>query len=148
VTDQKWMLQAIDQAQLALSSSEVPVGCVITDGKELISKAHNQTLTLGNPCAHAEILAITEAAKKLANHRLINCEVFVTLEPCLMCIGAMVQARIKRLVFACKDSRVGLLSNNTLQDIIPQLNHYFLVESGLMSQSAQTLLKDFFRQKR
>ncbi|HJN37224.1 MAG TPA: nucleoside deaminase [Gammaproteobacteria bacterium] len=147
-TDREWMLQALQEAQLAYAADEVPIGCVITENEQLISHSHNQTLALTDPCAHAEILALTLAAKKLGNHRLIHCEVFVTLEPCIMCIGAMIQARIKRLVFAADDPKKGILSQQDLREIFPQLNHYFRVESGLLQDPSQHLLKNFFQGKR
>ena len=140
---------ALIEAQKAFDASEVPVGCVIIWQDKVIAKTFNQTLLDNNPCSHAEILAITEACKKIGNHRLIDCDLYVTLEPCLMCIGAMIQARIRRLYYATKDSRVGILSKNILQNHIQEVNHRMqIIHDQPFEERASRLLKTFFQQKR
>ena len=120
------MQLALQQAKIAATKNEVPIGCAILINDSIIALAHNQTITDSSPCSHAEIVAIQKACKQLSNHRLVDCNVYVTLEPCLMCVGAMIQARIKSLSYATKDSRVGVLSNEILKPYANSINHVLI----------------------
>lgn len=144
----QYMLEAIKEAQKALENNEVPVGCVIVKNDKIIGRGHNQKERNHDVTAHAEILAIKEAQKQLNSWRLTNCELFVTLEPCVMCAGAIYQARIKRVIYGAKDPKAGALGG--LFDLyqIPKLNHYPLISQGLMENECATILEEFFKAKR
>lgn len=147
--DHDWMKEAIREAQKAFEQGEVPVGALaVSSTGEILARAHNQTLHHGDPCAHAEILVIKEAAQKLGNHRLKDVTIYVTLEPCSMCAGAMVQARIKRLVFATRDWAAG--AAGTVINILnhPAFNHRVELDEGCFQKEAQHLLQVFFQQRR
>jgi len=149
ISDSDWMQLAWEQALLAKKSGEVPVGAVLIDADgRLLSCAHNQVLRQQDPCAHAEILAIREAAATLNNYRLEGCSLYVTLEPCAMCAGAMVHARLKRLIFSCRDFKTGAAGSvhNLLRGY--PLNHRILIDEGIMQNACGELLKDFFRERR
>ena len=142
--DEYWMQIALDEAQIAITEDEVPVGAVIIYNGILISKAHNRTQTLKDPTAHAEILAIREAAQILQQPRLDNCDIYVTLEPCSMCAGALVWSHIHRLVFAAYDIKSGACGSlwNLAQN--PKLNHQLEITSGILAENSSNLLKQFF----
>lgn len=149
ISDTDWMHLAWSQAQLAKNAGEVPVGAVLVDAEGcLLSSTHNQVIARHDPCAHAEILAIREAASSLANYRLEGCTLYVTLEPCAMCAGAMIHARIKRLVFACRDFKAGAAGSvhNLLRGY--PLNHRVQIDEGIMQVACSDLLTDFFNQRR
>ena len=139
---------AIEQAQVALSMGEVPVGAVVVYNKEVIAKACNCKETQNDPCGHAEILAIKKAAHVLNNWRLANCTVYVTLEPCSMCAGAMVQARISRCVIGADDPKAGAIDSIYAIGDNPRLNHSFPSTFGIREKECRTLLDNFFMQKR
>lgn len=147
-TDEQWMKQALDLASLAQQKSEVPVGAVLVLDGKLIAKGWNQPISAHDPCAHAEIMALRAGASQLNNYRLLNTTLYVTLEPCAMCAGAMVHARIQRLVFAAFDPKTGCAGSlmNILQD--PRLNHRVQVEGGLLAEESAILLRDFFQSRR
>ncbi len=144
-----FMKRALELAQRAAKVEEVPVGAVVVspEGK-ILGEGFNQPVHLKDPSAHAEILALREAAQKLGNYRLLGCTIYVTLEPCPMCAGALVYARLKRLVFGAHDPKSGACGSlyNLVQD--PRLNHRLEVESGLLAEEAALLLRDFFRTRR
>lgn len=146
--DEYWMQKALALANRAAQSNEVPVGAVLVLGDKLIGEGFNQPIQSHDPCAHAEILALRQGAETLQNYRLINTTLYVTLEPCPMCAGAMIHARIHRLVFAAKDPRSGAAGSimNLLQD--PHLNHRVLIEQGILAEPAGHLLRNFFRERR
>lgn len=148
--DQLWMMdEALIEAEKAYRLDEVPIGAVIVDASGMIiAKAHNLKEKNHNPCGHAEILAITEAAKKINNWRLIDCTLYVTLEPCPMCLCAMVQARIGKLYFGAYDPKGGSLSLNYNFYNDQKLNHSFSVVGGLRHFECSKLLSTFFREKR
>jgi tRNA(adenine34) deaminase len=148
--DQLWLMdEAILEAEKAYREDEVPIGAVITDSSgAILSRAHNLKEKLYNPCGHAEILAISEAAKKIANWRLIDCSLFVNLEPCPMCLSAMIQARIGSLYFGAYDPKGGSLSLNYNFYKDQKLNHTFAVVGGLRHFECSRLLSRFFREKR
>ena len=148
--DQLWLMdEALIEAEKAYRLDEVPIGAVVVDSTGVIlSRAHNIKEKNHNPCGHAEILAITEAAKKINNWRLINCSIYVTLEPCPMCLSAMIQARIGTLLFGAYDPKGGSLSLNYNFYKDQKLNHAFPVIGGLRHFECSKLLSTFFREKR
>ncbi len=143
-----WMRWALKEAQRAYSQKEVPVGAVVIEKDRIIGRGYNQTVTLQDPTAHAEMIAISAAANALKSWRLEDCSIYVTLEPCAMCAGAIVLARIKRLVFAILDPKSGACGSlrNIVQD--HRLNHRVDVVSGVCEQEASELLKSFFQNLR
>ncbi len=146
--DRRWMRAALREAERALEKKEVPVGAVVVKGERIIGRGHNLVETLRDPTAHAEIIAITAACETLGDKFLSDCCLYVTLEPCPMCAGAIVLARMRRLVFGSFDARAG--SASTLYNI-PQdkrLNHRVDIVSGVEEAEAATLLKAFFRKRR
>lgn len=147
-THQYFMELALQQANAAYSEDEVPVGCIIVLGERVIGAAHNQREMLKDPTAHAEILAITQAAEALNDWRLEECAMYVTLEPCPMCAGAIVQARIPLVVYGATDPKAGAASSlyNLLND--QRLNHQAQVIGGIMSEKCGGLLTQFFAEKR
>ncbi len=147
--DIAFMEKALEQARMAAKTGEVPVGAVLTNAEgKILAQAFNQPISLCDPTAHAEILALREAAKRAGNYRLLGCTIYVTLEPCPMCAGALVYARIKRLVFATHDPKAGACG--TIFNIVDNkyLNHRIQVCAGLLAEKAQKLLQDFFKQRR
>jgi len=148
LSDKKYMNLALAEAQKALEIKEVPVGAVIVHNDRVIGSGYNLKEKTGDPTLHAEIIAIREASKHLSDWRLNNCELYVTLEPCPMCAGAMIQARIKRLVFAAPDKKAGAVRSlyNLLED--ERFNHQIDVEHGLMEKESQQLLQKFFKMLR
>ncbi len=143
-----YMRVALEEAKKAFDEDEVPVGAVIVKDGEIIARAHNRRESTLDPTAHAEILAIREASKRLKNWRLTDTTLYVTKEPCPMCAAAIVHARIKRVVYGCKDEKGGGV--DSLYSILtdPRLNHQAEVVSGVMSEECAELLVNFFRQKR
>ena len=146
--DRRWMARALAEAEKAFEEDEVPVGCVVVQGERLLAKAHNQVERLRDPTAHAEILALTQAAAALEDPRLIGCELFVTLEPCFMCAGACVLARLDRVVFAARDPKFGGCGSLLDLPATPGLNHRLRVEAGPLEEESASLLKAFFRGRR
>ncbi|MBI4712852.1 MAG: tRNA adenosine(34) deaminase TadA [Planctomycetes bacterium] len=143
-----YMQEALKEAVKALDADEVPIGAVIVLGNRIIGRAHNQRETLKDPTAHAEIIALTQAAAALDNWRLAGATIYVTLEPCPMCAGALVNARVKTLVYGAKDPKAGACGSlfNIADD--KRLNHRLEVISGVMEQDCQSVLQEFFRVKR
>ncbi len=139
---------ALDEAAKAGFQGEVPVGAVVVRDGELVARAHNRTRQLGDPTAHAEAIALRNAAEKLGDWRLTDCTLYVTLEPCAMCAGAIVLSRIERLVFAAADPKAGMCGSlgNVVQD--ERLNHRVTLDSGVMAEEAGALLRDFFKDRR
>ena len=146
--DEQYMAEALRQAMLALEDDEVPVGAVIVHDGRVIGRAHNQRERLGDPTAHAEMIATTQAAEHVGNWRLENCTMYVTLEPCTMCAGAIVLARLPRLVFGARDPKAGAVGS--IYDIPrdPKLNHTVDVTGGVLEQECGDILTEFFRRKR
>lgn len=142
------MRVAIDQAEIARENGDVPVGAVIVHEGRLIAKAYNQRRQLNDPTAHAEIIALTQAAEAVGSWRLEGCTIYVTLEPCPMCAGALVLARIDRLVYGCDDSKTGACGSlyNIVQD--DRLNHRLEVTSGIMESECRRQLQEFFAHRR
>jgi tRNA(adenine34) deaminase len=146
--DELWMRRALEQARAARELAEVPIGAVITRADELLAEAHNLTRTNSDPTAHAELLAIRAAARRLGDWRLLDTTLYVTLEPCAMCAGAMVLARIPRLVFATFDPKAGMTGSLGCLVQDARLNHRMSLTSGVLEQEAGDLLRAFFRERR
>ncbi|QCU89709.1 tRNA adenosine(34) deaminase TadA [Thiomicrorhabdus sediminis] len=146
--DEFWMNHARKLAEKAEQSGEVPVGAVVVLNGELISEAYNQPIQNNDPTAHAEVLALRAAGKKLGNYRLIDTTLYVTLEPCPMCAGAMVHARVKRVVFGAYDAKTG--AAGSVFDLLqaPQLNHVLQVDGGIMQFECADQLSAFFKRRR
>jgi tRNA(adenine34) deaminase len=146
--DSQWMELALTLARKAAEQGEVPVGAVLVNKGEIIAQAYNQPITLNDPSAHAEMLVLRQAAEKQANYRLVNSELFVTLEPCMMCAGALVHARVKRLVFASREPKAGAVCSHLQALEQTFLNHKVVVQEGLLAEQSAALLSGFFKSKR
>ena len=146
--DRQYMQCCLDLAELAGKMDEVPVGALVVFEGKIIAKAYNQTISSCDPSAHAEILALREAARILGNHRLNDCQLYVSLEPCLMCVGAMIQARIHRIIYACCDVRFGVLSPDPSVFKTLNHNHRPSVTGGVLATQAKSLLQNFFNARR
>lgn len=146
--DEQWMARALEMARLAKVRGEVPVGAVIVREGTLYAEAHNGTVARTDPTAHAELLAIRRAARRLGDWRLLECTLYVTLEPCAQCAGALVLARIPRLVFGASDPKAGMVGSlaNLVQDA--RLNHRAEVRGGVLAEECGDLLRGFFRERR
>ena len=143
-----FMEVAYAQALLAYKEDEVPVGCVIVKDEKIISKAHNKKVKKNCAIFHAEIECIKSATKKINNWNLSGCDMYVTLEPCMMCTGAIINSRIKNVYYACEDPKGGALVSNIKINKIKNLNHYPNVSRGTLNKECSNLLKDFFKNKR
>ena len=143
-----WMQQALNLAAQAQAAGEVPVGAVIIKDDVLLAEGFNQPISRDDATAHAEIIALQAACQQQHNYRLPGATMYVTLEPCIMCAGALVHARIERLVFAASEPKTG--AAGSLLDIfsLPNLNHRVICESGVLAEQSSQLLRDFFRQRR
>jgi tRNA(adenine34) deaminase len=146
--DERYMQMAIEQARIAEENGDVPIGAVIVYNKQIIGKAYNQREQLKDPTAHAEIIALTQAAVALENWHLNGCTIYVTLEPCPMCAGALVLSRMDRLVYGCDDPKAGACKSlyNIVQD--ERLNHRLEVTSGVLAEQCGQLLQKFFAKRR
>jgi tRNA(adenine34) deaminase len=142
------MDQAIAEARAAAAAGEVPVGCVVVRGGEVIARARNRTIADHDPTAHAEMLAIRQAAQELGTERLTDCDIYVTLEPCAMCAGALAFARIRRLYYAASDPKGGAVENGVRFFSSPTCHHRPEVYGGMAEQEAAALLRDFFAARR
>jgi tRNA(adenine34) deaminase len=142
------MHEALKEAKIAFEKDEVPVGCVITYKNRIISRAHNQVELLHDPTAHAEMIAITQATNLLNSKWLQDCSLYVTIEPCSMCAGALVLARINNIYFGAKDPKTGACGSVINIASNKKLNHRIKVKSGILEKECSLLLKDFFKKKR
>ncbi len=140
------MKLALEEARKAQGEGEVPVGAVLVIGSDFFVASHNRSISLSDPTAHAEILVLREAGKKLGNYRLPGAELYVTKEPCLMCLGAMLHARVKKLIFGAKDPKGGAFSAFSVD--LSRANHKIEVVGGIMAEESAELLKNFFRARR
>jgi tRNA(adenine34) deaminase len=148
MTDGEALTLALDEARAAAAAGEVPVGAIVVADGAIVGRGQNRVLRDLDPTAHAEIVALREAARALGNYRLSGCEIFVTLEPCAMCAGAMIHARLSRLVYAAADPKGGA-AGSVLQVLNhPQLNHQMAVASGELAEESGELLRSFFRDRR
>jgi tRNA(adenine34) deaminase len=142
------MDEALRCAQRALDAGEVPVGAVVVCARRIVGRGWNRNISEHDPTAHAEILALREAGRNVGNHRLVDCELFVTIEPCSMCAGATVHARVRRLVYGADDPKAGAV--RSLLQVVnhPGLNHRIAVRSGVLAGRSAEIVQDFFRQRR
>ena len=147
-TQEKYMKEAIKEAKKAEEKLEIPVGCVIVKDGKIVARAHNQKETKTDTTKHAEIIAIQKASKKLNAWRLLECEMYVTLEPCPMCAGALIQSRIKKVYIGTKDEKTGACGSvlNLLKDY--EFNHKVEIETGIEQEECEKILKDFFKKLR
>jgi tRNA(adenine34) deaminase len=143
-----YMSKAMDQARRALVADEIPVGAVVVLEDQIIGRGRNQSIGLSDPTAHAEIVALRQAARKVGNYRLTSAIVYCTLEPCAMCAGALVQARVRLLVYGARDPKAGAVESQLRLLAAPFLNHRLSIVSGVMEQESGLLLKSFFKAKR
>lgn len=146
--DEFWMEEALRAAAHALELGEIPIGAVVVHKGEVIGRGWNSNLTNTDPSAHAEIMALREAGKNIANHRLGECEMFVTIEPCAMCAGALVHARLARLVYGAADPKAGAV--HSVMSVVnhPKLNHQMEVCEGVLAEKCSELLQSFFKARR
>ncbi|HUB17217.1 MAG TPA: tRNA adenosine(34) deaminase TadA [Acidobacteriaceae bacterium] len=146
--DEARMQAALAEARAAAEAGEVPIGAIALVEGEIVARAQNRVLRDVDPTAHAEVVAMRAAAKAVGNYRLMNCELYVTLEPCAMCAGAMIHARLRRLVYGAADPKAGAAGSVLAVLNHPQLNHQMAVASGVLGGECGELLREFFRERR
>jgi len=146
--DSDFMRRALREAQKADSRGEVPVGAVVVLNDKIIARGHNRPLGLSDPSAHAEILALRRAAKRLGNYRLKGCDLYVTIEPCAMCAGAIIQARLRRVVYGTADPKAGACGSALAVLNHPKVNHRVELVSGVLAVECAGILREFFRKRR
>ena len=146
--DARWMRQALTAAHDARQRDEVPVGVCVVSGAELLAVAGNRTRTDGDPTAHAEIVALREAARRLGNFRLTDAVVYSTIEPCAMCAGALIQARVQRLVYGARDERAGAVESRFRICDTDFLNHRIEITSGVLETECREIMQEFFQARR
>jgi tRNA(adenine34) deaminase len=142
------MRQALDEARRAEAAGEVPIGAVAAIDGRIVGRGFNRPISAIDPTAHAEILALREAAAAIGNYRLTDVDLYVTLEPCLMCVGALVLARVKTVIFGAREPRTGALVSSTRALDIPSLNHRFEIVEGVLEDECRALVQSFFRVRR
>ena len=148
IEDEKWMKIAIDEAHLAMDKNEIPVGAVLIKENKLISQAHNRPIINSDPTSHAEIEVLRMAGKKLRNYRIPKSILYVTLEPCAMCFGAMIHARIERVVFGASDPKSGVCGSTIDLSSESIFNHQILVNGGVLEIECKNILQSFFKLRR
>jgi tRNA(adenine34) deaminase len=148
IADELWMEEALRAAQRALEAGEVPVGAIVVCRGEIIGRGWNRNIADSDPSAHAEIVALREAGAAVGNHRLAECNLFVTIEPCAMCAGAMVHARIQRLIYGADDPKAGAVHSVMKVLSHPQLNHRVEVRGGVLAGRCAEVLQEFFKGRR
>jgi tRNA(adenine34) deaminase len=148
VSPEQFMDAALEQARLALAAGEVPIGAVLVIDDEIVARAFNQPISACDPTAHAEVLVLREAARMVGNYRLTTADVYVTLEPCLMCVGALIHARVRTLIFGAAEPKTGALVSTARALETPGLNHRFEFAGGVREDAARELIQEFFREKR
>ena len=148
MTDAEALAMALDEARAAAAAGEVPIGAIVVESGVVIGRGQNRVLRDLDPTAHAEIVALRQAARALGNYRLPGCELFVTLEPCAMCAGAMIHARLGRLIYSAADPKAGAVGSVLEVLNHPRLNHQMLVTSGELAEESGDLLRTFFRERR
>jgi len=146
--DEYWMRIAIEEANLAMTENEIPVGAVLVQNDKLIAQAHNQPIISNDPTAHAEILVIRKAGKQKKNYRLVNSTLYVTLEPCAMCLGAMVHARISSIVFGAFDTKTGVCGSSSNLIAESFFNHKINIRGGVLEEQCKEILQSFFKSRR
>lgn len=148
MSDVDFMRDALKLAELAALAGEVPVGAVVVKDGEIVGRGFNAPISRHDPSAHAEIAALRDAALRIGNYRLVGCELFVTLEPCVMCVGAMFHARIARVVFGAQDYKTGAAGSVLDLFAQPQLNHHATIQGGVLADECGKVLTDFFAMRR
>jgi tRNA(adenine34) deaminase len=146
--DDAFMQLALEQARMAAAAGEVPVGAVLVIGEAVVGSAYNQPIGSVDPTAHAEILVLRAGAKAIANYRLVDSTLYVTVEPCLMCVGALVHARVRRVVYGAAEPKTGALVSTVAGLALPGLNHTFEVVGGVCEEECRALMQEFFRARR
>ena len=139
---------ALEEARRGLEAGEVPIGAVVVVDGRIVSRAFNQPISATDPTAHAEVIALREAARHVGNYRLTEATVYVTVEPCLMCVGALVHARVREVVYGAAEPKTGALVSTTRALDTPGLNHRFAVTAGVLEEACRELIQQFFREKR
>ena len=147
-TDQHWMQEALRLARLGAALNEVPVGAIVVHENRIVGRGYNSPISRVDPVAHAEIQALRDAAVTLNNYRLVDCDLYVTLEPCTMCAGAIVHSRIRRLVYGATEPKAGAVVSQAKLLDMPWLNHVVAVTGGVLERECSQLLSDFFRRRR
>jgi len=145
--DERFMQEALRQAARGAAKGEVPVGAVIVREGEIIARGYNRPVRANDPTAHAEVVAIRRAARRLGNYRLTGCDLYVTVEPCAMCLGAAIQARLGRLVYGADDPKAGAVTS-IVRFPIEKTNHRLVIASGLLAGESASLLREFFKKRR
>jgi len=148
VPDDSFMRAALDEARQALDAGEVPVGAVVVLDGEIVGRGFNQPISANDPTAHAEVVALRAAARSLGNYRLVGATLYVTIEPCLMCVGAMVHARVGTLVFGAPEPKAGAVVSACRAHELPSLNHRIEVVSGVLDEECRSIIQEFFRNRR
>jgi tRNA(adenine34) deaminase len=148
MSPEDFMDAALEQARLALAAGEVPIGAVLVIDDEIVARAFNQPISSCDPTAHAEVLVVREGARAVGNYRLTAADLYVTLEPCLMCVGALIHARVRKLIYGAAEPKTGALVSTTRTLETPGLNHRFDVAGGIREDAARELIQQFFREKR
>ena len=143
-----FMVQAIIEAKKAAALTEIPVGAVVVLNGEIIGRGFNQPISSHNPCAHAEILALQDAAKHIKNYRLVNAKLYVTIEPCTMCTGAIVHARIEQVIYGALEPKAGVVCSQMKGFEQPYFNHQVEVVAGVLAEECSQVIKDFFKMRR
>ena len=146
--DELWMQEALRAAQRALEAGEVPIGAVVVCEGKVVGRGFNRNIADSDPTAHAEVIALREAGLSVGNHRLSDCDLFATIEPCAMCAGALVYARIRRLVYGADDPKAGAVRSVMQVVNHPNLNHHMEVRSGVLAGKCAELVQEFFRKRR
>lgn len=146
--DTRFMREALREAKRSLQQGEVPVGAVVVHDGRVIARGHNGSIRLADPAAHAEIVALRRAGRKLGNYRLVGCTLYATIEPCAMCAGAIAHARVRRLVFGASDPKAGAAGSALVVLNHPRLNHRVEIVKGILEGDCASILRDFFRQRR
>ena len=146
--DNLWMRQAISEAQKAWDRDEVPVGAVVVQEGKIVGRSFNQPISSCNPVAHAELIALQKAAKKTGNYRLVDCELYVTLEPCTMCAGAIVHSRLRRVIFGALEPKAGALVSQNQILALPYMNYRVTITSKVMEHECSEMLSSFFKCRR
>ena len=147
-THERFMRAALDEARRGFAAGEVPVGAVVVLDGEIVGRGFNQPISASDPTAHAEIVALREAARALGNYRLVGATMYVTIEPCLMCVGAMVHARVGTLVFGAPEPKAGAVVSSCRAHELPSLNHRIDVVGGVLEEDCRAVIQEFFRTRR
>lgn len=148
MNDEDYMRAALEQAHRAAQAGEVPVGAVVVKDGEIVGRGFNAPITRHDPSAHAEMVAMRDAAQRIGNYRLVGCELFVTLEPCVMCVGAMFHARVARVVYGAKEPKTGAAGSVFNLFTEPRLNHHARIEGGVLAEECGRVMSDFFAARR